>query len=67
MKLNIQLKLKIKEFREVTNVKVEKSVNPDLDAEALRVISSMPDWNPGENDGTKVTAKMSLPINFKLQ
>ena len=57
----------VTETGKVTNVKVEKSVNPDLDAEALRVISSMPDWNPGENDGTKVTAKMSLPINFKLQ
>lgn len=57
----------VTETGKVTNVKVEKSVNPDLDAEALRVISSMPDWSPGENDGTKVTAKMNLPINFKLQ
>ena len=57
----------VTEAGKVANVKVEKGVNTDLDAEALRVISSMPDWTPGEDAGEKVTAKMNLPISFKLQ
>lgn len=57
----------ITETGKIANAKVEQSVNPELDSEALRVISSMPDWTPGEDSGAKVTVKMNLPINFKLQ
>jgi len=56
----------VTETGKIVNAKVEQSVNPELDAEAIRVVSSMQDWTPGEVAGKKVKAKMNLPINFKL-
>ncbi len=52
---------------EIVDVKVVKSINPDLDAEALRVVRNMPNWIPGNQDGEKVRVKYTLPISFKLQ
>ena len=51
----------------ITNAKVFKSVSPELDAEALRVICSMPNWTPGMQNGKPVRVKYTIPINFKLQ
>ena len=48
------------------NIKVLKNLNDLLDAEALRVISTMPDWVPGESKGTAVDVEVTLPIMFKL-
>jgi tetratricopeptide (TPR) repeat protein len=50
----------------VKNVKVLKGVDPYLDKEAVRVVSNMPDWNPGEQAGNKVPVSYNLPIAFKL-
>jgi TonB family protein len=49
---------------DVTDCKVLKSVHETLDNEALRVVAAMPDWIPGEKDGKKVSAEMTLPIKF---
>ena len=51
----------------IVNVKVERNVDPLLDAEALRVVKSMPKWNPGKLNGEPVPVKMTVPINFRLQ
>lgn len=50
----------------ITNAQIVKSVNKDLDDEAIRMISSMPDWTPGEQHGVAVRVKYTVPINFKL-
>ena len=50
----------------ISNARVVKSVNPDLDAEALRVVNSMPNWNPGKQDGKAVRVKYTVPVTFKL-
>lgn len=50
----------------VKNTKVIKGVDPSLDAEALRVVSSMPDWKPGKQDGKAVSVSYTVPINFAL-
>lgn len=50
----------------ITDVKIAKGVEQSLDAEAMRVVSEMPDWIPGEKDGKKVDVQMTLPIAFKL-
>ena len=50
----------------VTNAKVIRSVNPDLDNEALRAIKSMPKWKPGKNKGQLVRVIYELPIKFNL-
>lgn len=50
----------------VKDAKVIKSVSSEIDAEALRVIKSMPDWTPGTKGGKKADVEMTLPINFQL-
>ena len=51
----------------ITEAKIVKSVSPELDAEALRVIGSMPNWMPGRQNGEAVRVKYTVPITFKLQ
>jgi TonB family protein len=50
----------------VADVEVLESVNDLLDAEAVRVVSSMKKWSPGKKDGKAVNVKMVMPIMFKL-
>lgn len=50
----------------IVEPEVVKSVNPYLDKEALRVISGMPKWTPGEQRGKPVRVKFTVPVNFKL-
>ncbi|GAA3923814.1 hypothetical protein GCM10022406_07520 [Hymenobacter algoricola] len=47
-------------------VKVLKGTHPLLDAEALRVIQSMPAWAPGRQVGRAVRVNYTLPITFRL-
>jgi len=51
----------------IIDAKVIKSLSKECDAEALRVISMMPSWNPGIQAGTPVMVRMVLPIKFQLQ
>ena len=51
----------------LSNVKVLRSVSPSLDAEAIRVVSNMPKWEPGMQKGQAVPVKYTLPITFRLQ
>ena len=51
----------------IKNVKVLKPVNPLLDAEAVRVINSMPDWIPGSQAGKQVAVQMQVSVEFKLK
>ena len=51
----------------ISNVKVLRSVDPSLDREAVRVVSSMPNWTPGKQNGTSVNVRYTLPVTFKLQ
>jgi len=57
----------IDEKGKVTDVKVLKGVDPDLDDEAVRVISASPDWKPGIIRGERVKAEISLYVEFRLQ
>lgn len=50
----------------VTNVKVVRGVSPSLDAEAIRLVASMPKWNPGLHRGKPVRTNVVMPIVFKL-
>ena len=48
----------------ITETKVMKSVAPELDAEALRIVNSMPKWTPGMQDGKIVRVKFFIPVIF---
>lgn len=50
-----------------TEFNVVRSVDPDLDAEALRVLQTMPKWKPGMQRGKIVRVKFTVPVSFKLQ
>ena len=50
-----------------TNAKIVQGVAPSLDAEALRVATTMPDWIPGTKDGKPVNVKYTFPVVFRLQ
>lgn len=50
----------------LSNIKLVRSVDPDLDAEAIRVISGMPKWIPGKHKGETVRVKYTIPVQFKL-
>jgi TonB family protein len=50
----------------ITQANVKRGVHPDMDAEAVRVISGMPKWKPGMAHGKAVDVQLILPIAFKL-
>ena len=50
----------------VTNVKIVRGVDKNLDAEALRVVSSLPKYKPGKQRGKPVRVMFTIPINFTL-
>ena len=51
----------------ITNVRVVRPRHPALDREAVRVVSAMPTWVPGRNNGQPVKVTYTLPVTFKLQ
>lgn len=51
----------------VASPEIIRSVSPELDAEAIRVVESMPRWNPGTTDGKPVDAWFALPVFFRLK
>ena len=51
----------------IVDAKVVRSVDPYLDKEALRVINTMPKWNPGMQRGKPVRVKFTVPVMFRLQ
>ena len=51
----------------VRQAQVVRGVDSSLDREAVRVVNSMPAWNPGMNNGRYVNVWFSLPLTFKLQ
>jgi protein TonB len=50
----------------VTNVKIVRGVDKNLDAEALRVVSLLPKYKPGKQRGKSVRVMFTIPINFTL-
>lgn len=48
----------------IKDVKVKQELHPVLDAEAVRVVEGMPEWEPGKTDGRPVPVRYNLPITF---
>ena len=51
----------------ISDAKIGRGVDPLLDAEAIRVVNSLPKWKPGRQSGKDVRVSYTLPINFALQ
>ena len=55
-----------KDSVEITDIEIVESVPPELDDEAARLISKMPNWKPAIKDGEKVSVRLQIPVEFKL-
>ncbi|OOQ61258.1 energy transducer TonB [Mucilaginibacter pedocola] len=51
----------------ISDIRIQRSVSPGLDAEAVRVLKKSPAWIPGTRFGKPVKVTYAVPINFKLQ
>ncbi|MCH5222716.1 MAG: energy transducer TonB [Muribaculaceae bacterium] len=51
----------------IKDAKIVKFVDPDLEKEALRVVTGMPAWEPAEKDGTPIEAPSKVDIPFILE
>lgn len=51
----------------ISNAKVTKPTYSSLDEEALRVVSAMPKWVPGKQNGEAVRVKYAVPVSFRLK
>jgi TonB family protein len=63
----VTLSFTVSETGKVTDVKVLRGVHKDLDNEAVRVVSSSPDWTPGEANGKVVAVSYTFPIIFQTK
>jgi periplasmic protein TonB len=57
----------VREDGSLSDIKVERSISDGLSEEAVRIISSMPDWEPGYQKGEAVSTQVQLPIRFALR
>lgn len=51
----------------VSDARIVKGVSPELDAEALKVVSASPKWKPGRCRGEKVRTSITVPVEFRLE
>lgn len=57
----------VNEDGRISNAKVVRGIGGGCDEEALRVVSAIPAWKPGMQNGKAVKVNFKLPVNFKLQ
>jgi TonB family protein len=63
----VMVQFVIEKDGKVSDVRVVKGVDPELDDEAVRVIKASPKWKPGKMDGNRVKAALTLPVEFRLE
>lgn len=56
----------VSETGKIQNAEILRSLSPECDAEALRVVNSMPQWTPGKQKGENVPVYYTLPVRYKL-
>lgn len=50
----------------IGNIRIKRMVDPDLEAEAIRLIKQMPKWTPASDNGTPVESVAELNVSFSL-
>ncbi len=51
----------------ISNIKIERSLSEEIDAEVSRVVNTMPNFIPGKQRGKTVRVQFLLPVKFKLE
>lgn len=62
----VVLRFIVRKDGSISDIKIVRPLYPSCDDEALRVISQMPDWEPGTENGEPVNVFFSLPIRFSM-
>lgn len=63
----VQLQFTVKADGSIGPIKVVRLIDPDLEAEAIRLVKSMPAWIPADKGGVAVDATVTLPVKFTLE
>ena len=63
----VTISFTVNEKGKVKDVRILRGADPELDKEALRVVSMSPDWTPGRADGKPVPVTYTFPIIFQLR
>lgn len=63
----VTLQFVVKADGSIGSIKVVRMIDPDLEAEAIRLVKSMPAWIPAEENGKAVDSTVTLPVKFTLQ
>ena len=64
---NVLISFSVNSKGDVCDVKVLRGIDPSLDKEAVRIISSSPKWTPGKQDGKNVKVIFNFTVRFVLQ
>ena len=51
----------------VSDVRVQRGISEELDAEAIKVVAASPKWKPAKVNGQKVRCSMTIPVEFRLE
>jgi len=57
----------INEDGSISDVKVLRSLTPELDEVAVKIVNGMPKWNPGKQNGKAVKTKYTVPVSFRTE
>lgn len=62
----VTLRFVVSKTGKISNIEVLRGIDPACDREAVRVVSSMPDWVPGKQNGRNVPVLFILPVVFRI-
>jgi periplasmic protein TonB len=62
----VHVSLLVSKTGDISDVKVLRGIHPDCDKEAVRVVSLMPKWKPGKQNGHAVYVRFILPLKFRM-
>jgi len=63
----VHVSFRINKQGEIDDIKIAKGVHPDLDKEAMRIVSKLPKMEPGRQRGKEVNVRYTIPIKFTLR
>ena len=61
------LRFVVSKTGDITQIELIRGVDPLLDNEAIRVVSGLPRWRPGKQEGVAVPVWFTLPVTFRLR
>ena len=62
----VEVAFTVKADGSIGSIKIVRMVDPDLEAEAIRLVKGMPAWIPADKDGKPVDAQTQVEVNFTL-